>query len=77
MKGLTEDDFDTKSKVVEKVGEELMNMDKLAFDLLKNLPSVNTEMRLRQEIDVQNRIYIIFIIISFLLITSILMFTYS
>jgi len=71
---LTEQDFDTKSKILKKVGAELMDLDYLAKSLYSNVPSTSTELRYRMQLSVNMKIYLLFTAIGFLMVVAVILF---
>ena len=73
-KELSEADFDTKSKIREKVGSELMDMDALAKSVYNYMPSTSTEMFYRMQLNTNIKIYSIFASIGFFMVVVVLLF---
>lgn len=65
-------DFDRRKKILEKLGSELMDMDKIAQDIYGLMPSTSSEMLYRIQLKTNLTIYSIFAFLGFL-ITSLVM----
>ena len=73
-KELTEEDFDTSKKVRQKVGDELMDLDKLASDIFGVMPSTSSEMMYRMQLQTNMKIYGLFTLMGFLMIVAVFLF---
>lgn len=74
-KPLTEEDFDTRKKIIQKVGEQLMDMDYLAQSVYRYIPSSSTELIYRSHLDGVSKIYMFLMFVGFLMITAVLLYT--
>lgn len=74
QKKLTEADFDTKSKIKDRLGEELMDLDSTIQKIYGQIPSTTTEMIYRMELNTIQRVYLVFMVIGLLMVLSVLFY---
>jgi hypothetical protein len=73
-KELTEEDFDTGKKIREKVGDELMDLDKLAKDIFGVMPSTSSEMMYRMQLATNIKVYGVFMAIGLLMVVAVFLY---
>lgn len=71
---LNEIDFNTKAKIKDKVGAELMDMDSLAKSIYGFMPSTSSEMLYRMQLKTNLKIYTVFTAMGFLMFLAVVLF---